>query len=177
MIEKFMAMLARLLGWEDKPTEIQYIPLPPLKQPVAAPLPVTSPTMPPLLWDTPQNVYHAIRVTCDNAGLTLSEKNIITACIYQESNFLNSAKCENKHTNGVVWSTDWGICQINDYFHIGPNKDFPSVRFVLDNPAKVVAWMIFMYRQGHLNQWVSFSSGAYKQWLKPTSPMWAYKTN
>ncbi len=126
-----------------------------------------------LLWDTRANCYHGTRVLCDNAGLTYDEKNILCACIFQESRFNNNAKCENKDKAGKVWSTDWGICQINDYWHIGPHKDFPSVQYVLDNPDKAVQWMIDYYqRNGNLNAWVSYSSGAYKTWLLPASPMW-----
>ncbi len=149
--------------------------LPPIPTPIEQPKPALMPEK--LSWDTPKNVYHAVRVTCDLAGLTIDEKNIITACIYQESKMNNRATCMNKDKVGRVWSTDWGICQINDHYHIGTNKDFPSVRYVLDNPQKVVQWMIYMYRHGQLRQWVSFSSGAYKQWLLPNSPMWLLKTN
>lgn len=122
-------------------------------------------------WSTQKNAYHNTRVLCDFAGLNVEQKNIICACIYQESRFLIDVKHANV-SNGVVESTDYGICQINDYYHIGAGKDFPSVEYVLDNPDKVVAWMIRMYQQGHIGQWVSYSSGAYRQWLVPSSPMW-----
>lgn len=133
-------------------------------------------------WDSPAHNYHNVRVICDSMGLTLAEKNLICACIYQESSFLNyrtpgnPTVCLNKDKNGSVWSTDWGICQINDWFHIGPKKDFPSVDFVMQNPDKVVMWMVGMYQKGQLKQWSSYSTGAYKKWLSPTSPMWLLKT-
>lgn len=128
-----------------------------------------------LSFDTPQHAYHAVRVLCDNAGLTVDEKNLICSCIYQESRFLNTAKGLNKNEAGVVLSTDWGLCQINDYYHIGNGKDFPSVQYVLDNPGAVVRWMITMYQHGMLKQWVSYSAGKNRQWLLPSSPMWKLK--
>lgn len=117
-----------------------------------------------LLWDK-DNARHSIRVMCDNAGLSLNDKNIITACIHVESNFDNTAKCENKDKNDKVWSTDWGICQINDYWHVIKFHDFPSVQYIIDNPEKAVAYMIQCYKDGRINQWVSYSSGAYKNFL------------
>ncbi len=150
-------------------------PMPSLdRQPVEATIVPNLPVVPTLLWDTPRHAFHAVRVTCDNLGLSLEEKDLICACIYQESMFKNTAKCENK-VNGAVVSTDWGLCQINDHYHIGVKKDFPSVQFVVDNPQKVVEWMISMYKHGLLKQWVSYSSGAYKKWLSPISPMWLLK--
>lgn len=123
-------------------------------------------------WTQPSNAYHNVRVLCDLAGLTVQEKNIICACIYQESQFENTAMCRNRNSGGVVTSTDWGICQINDYFHIGEKKDFPSVQYVLANPETVVNWMIQQYREGNLDMWVSYTSGAYLYWLQSYSPMW-----
>lgn len=124
-------------------------------------------------WDTPQHIYHNVRVLCDNAGLTVDEKNTICACIYQESRFNPEAINHNKNAAGTILSTDYGICQINDFYHIGSGKEFPSATFVLNNPGADVKWMISMYQHGLLKQWVSYSSGAYKQWLSPESPMWA----
>jgi hypothetical protein len=134
---------------------------------------VVPPPEPVLTFDTQHNAYHATRVLCDAAGLTLEEKNLICACIFQESRFKNTAKGVNRGPNGEVLSTDWGLCQINDYYHIGKNKDFPSVDYVLQNPDKVVQWMISMYKHGLLKQWVSYSSKAYLKWLSPGSPMWS----
>lgn len=160
-------------------TEIQYVPLTPKIMLPEAP---TSPAAPsvdipePLPWDTAQKAYHGVRVLCDLAGLTVDEKNLICACIFQESRFLNTAENHNRDSQGNILSTDFGFCQVNDFYHIGQNKDFPNVQFVLENPDKVVSWMITMYKHGLLKQWVSYSSGAYKVWLSPTSPMWDLKT-
>lgn len=147
--------------------------------PVAPELPVQASSDPDSIkypWDTPQHNYHNSRVLCDQAGLTLEEKNTICACLYQESRFDNGATHANV-LNGKVVSTDWGIAQVNDYYHIGVGKDFSTVVYVVDNPDKVIAWMIGMYQHGLLKQWVSFSSGAYLQWLSTDSPMWGLATS
>lgn len=135
--------------------------------------PVEPPVVPPkvsdtvlltFLWDTPQNSRHSVRVICDEMGLTLYEKNLICACIMQESNFKNTAVGKNIK-DGVLLSTDWGICQINDYWHVGKGKYWPSVASIVENPERAVRWMITLYKQGQLKLWVSYSSGAYKKYM------------
>ena len=130
---------------------------PPLSKPVE--------TSPKHLWDTTTNARHSVRVICDEMGLTLAEKNLITAVVQAESGFKNTAICRNKSKAGILLSTDWGICQINDYWHVGAGKHWSSVQQVLDNPDKEVKWMIALYKQGKLNLWVAYSSGAYKKYL------------
>lgn len=126
------------------------------------------------LFNTQEDARHSIRVLCDEAGLSFDDKNTLTACIYQESEFFNilpnglPVQCQNKNKAGVLTSTDWGIVQINDTkgWYIGPAPlPFPSVQFLLDNPEKAVRFMIKMMQQGMLRKWVSYSSGAYKRWL------------
>lgn len=124
----------------------------------------------PLLWDTPQHCWHSVRVLCDQAGLTYDQKNLICACIFQESRFNNKAVGKN------AGSTDWGIVQVNDYWHIGKGKTFPTVDYVIANPELMVRWMIGMYKVGKLNLWSSYAKGAHRQWLPKTSPMWLLAT-
>lgn len=143
-----------------RPEEVKENPvINPVPEPKPQPVPV------PYLWDTPANARHSTRVICDESGLTLSEKNLICAVIMAESGFNNHAKCINKRKDGTVSSTDWGICQINDHWHIGQGKSFPSVEYVLQNPDKVVRWMIKMYKGGSLKLWTAFVNGSYKKYL------------
>lgn len=120
---------------------------------------------PVLLWDTPEHARYSVRVLCDRAGLSFDEKAIICACIYQESQFNNNAVCRNRNAKGDIISSDWGLVQVNDYWHIGPGKSFPSVAWVVAHPEEMVNWMISMYKKGNLKLWVSYSSGAYKKHL------------
>jgi hypothetical protein len=160
----FLAFFFGIRKKEEPVDEIEYIPTLPVPQPPPMPEPIPTPPAPKYLWDTPENARHSVRVICDEEGLSVPEKNLITAVIAGESGFKNKAKLENKK-EGKVWSTDWGICQINDYFHIGPGKTFPSVKYVLENPDKVVRWMIKTYRAGHLDWWVAYKNGSYKKYL------------
>lgn len=139
---------------------------------------VPAPVPPPekLLFDTPKHAYHAVRVMCDKAGLSLEEKNVICAVIYQESQFDNNAVCKNKNTAGVVTSTDVGICQINSYWHTGPGKQFPSTEYVVAHPEEAVKFMLNMQKTGKLHLWVGFTSKKYKYWLMSNSPMWLLKS-
>lgn len=130
-------------------------------------------------WSTQKHAYHNVRVLCDLAGLSVDAKNLICACVYQESQFIITAKGKT-NPNGTH---DWGICQFNDGHNakgvplwIGPGAQFPSVDYVLATPEACVKEMIAMYKAGHLNWWASCSTGAYKQWLAPNSPMWLLKS-
>lgn len=152
-------------------------------------------------WGSQERAYHNTRVLCDLAGLPTSKtiavngayfapKDIICACLYEESEFLNYYSSGqpvthqnykqddegrlilDEHGNKILLSTDFGLVQINDFWHIGPGKDFPSVAFVLANPDKAVEFMIEMYKAEKLGLWVSYSSGDYKKNLLPTSGMW-----
>ena len=128
--------------------------------------------MPLLKWDTQKDAMHSVRVLCDELKLNWEQKAIICSCIWQESNFLNYRKpgvpmqgFNKDPKTGKVLSTDWGICQVNDYWNIGPKKVWPSKEFVVQNPEKMVRWMIQCYKQGRLNLWSSYKFGAYKQWM------------
>ncbi len=175
----FLARLFRALFIRVKIDELPYLPPKPITPPSPPPMPPvpTVPVSDVLDWNTPKGAYHATRVICDQVGLTVAQKNLLCACVYQESQFLNTALNRNRNSKGVITSTDWGLCQVNDWFHIGGNKDFPSVAYVLAHPDKVVAWMAgILKRTGKLQPWVSYTSGAYLHWLSPSSPMWSLKS-
>lgn len=126
-------------------------------------------------WSDPIQARHNVRALCDLAGLIVTEKNVITAVVEAESGFLNyyiagpnqgkPVSNQNLRADGSLSSTDWGICQINDRYHIGPDKDFPSVQYVLENPQAAVEWMIKMYKAGQIDMWCAFTSGSYKKYL------------
>lgn len=151
--------------------------------PVTTP-PVTAPPAPSQApaglpgWDTPRKAFKSTRMLADEMGLTVDQKNILCACIYQESRFKNYVSPgvptmnKNRRKDGTVSSVDYGIVQVNDFYHIGPGKTFPSLQFVLENPEKLVRWMIRCYKAGELWLWSSYKFGHYKQWLAAGSPMW-----
>src|SRR4051794_40411500 len=124
-----------------------------------------------LLWDTAEHARHSVRVICDDEGLSWDDKNDLCGTIGAESEWLNihpdgrPVKHDNYRKDGSLGSTDWGIVQVNDRFHIGPGLDFPSVQYVLNNPEKAVRWMCHHWKLGHRNWWYGYSTGRYKKYL------------
>lgn len=175
MKRTFQALALALQSWGQKKAmppqqeENQQTAVQPLSsQPATATVPSIDTLEP---WTDPLSNRHNVRVLCDKADLTLQAKNIITACVEVESGFYNyfpngnPVIHKNFNTKGILTSTDWGIVQINDLYHCGEGKDFPSADFVMANPQKAVEFMIDMYKAGRLSLWVSFSSGAYLKYM------------
>jgi len=125
-----------------------------------------------MLFDTPKNAWHSVRVMCDDAKLNYAQKNEICATIYGESEFNNNAVCRNKNKKGEVTSSDWGICQINDYWHCGKGKTFPSSDYVVAHPEKAVMFMIKMYKAGQIDLWIAHKSKRYLKFIPKGSRMW-----
>jgi hypothetical protein len=96
-------------------------------------------------------------------GLSVKDNDILCAVIQCESGF--NAECIHRnYSDGRLTSTDWGICQINDYFHIGKGKDFPTIRYVLENPETCVRWMVKQWKRGEAGKrmWICYSKKLYK---------------
>lgn len=131
---------------------------PPLPPPAPAPTP-----KPPqkYLWDTPEHAKHSVRVICDEEGFTLEQKNTMTATIMVESGFKINAVNYNRRADGSVASTDYGICQWNDYYH---GKEISPTE-ALHNPEKAVRLMCRYWKRGQRNLWIAYKSGAYKKYL------------
>lgn len=89
---------------------------------------------------------------------------LFLATLECEADFNNELIHENKK-NGRVCSTDYYIAQINDYYHIGAGKTFPSVQYVHDNPDKVVEWMADMFLCGKAKLWICYRDGYFKSHL------------
>lgn len=144
---------------------------PPFIPNIPAPMPEDTATAPKYLWDNPNDARHSVRVICDEEGLSWDMKNDLSACVDVESGFMNyqpdgtPTEFQNLDKVGRVWSTDWGICQVNDWFHIGEGKDFPSVDYVMQNPDACVRWMAKQFLAGNAHLWSSYASGAYKKYL------------
>lgn len=160
----------------------KYIPKPLIPNPVPMPPPIKTPEV--LKWTTQKECWRSVRLLADEMGLTFPQKNILCATIYQESEFVNyraNGKMlmhPNINEHGIVTSIDFGITQCNDKAHIGPGKEFPSVVYVMNNPEKMVRWMIGIYKQtGGLTPWYGYYDPykkiyPHKQWIPLTSRMW-----
>lgn len=121
--------------------------------------------MNPYDWSTRASTRHSVRVIMDENGLTWVQKTLLCAVIHGESDFDIYAKHINMGKNGEVLSTDFGICQINDFYHIGPGKEFASEQEIYNDPRKSVQFMIDMWRHGKLGWWCAFSNKSYIQYL------------
>lgn len=136
---------------------------PPAPAPAATSTPVTSPT---LLWGTPADAEHSVRVICDQEGLTVEQKNTMDATIHAESGYDTHVTHEN-YAIGILTgkkylaSTDYGICQWNDKYH---GKEI-SPGDAINNPEKAVRLMCQYWKRGQRDIWVAYSSGRYKQYL------------
>ena len=135
------------------------------KQPELPKLDVPTPIEPAMyLWGTRDVARYSCRMIMDEWNLEWKEKDLLCAVIEAESGFKINAKNENKK-NGKVVSTDWGICQINDYYHIGKGKSFASVDEVLNQPEKSVRFLVRQYKAGNLNWWIAYRNGSYRKFL------------
>lgn len=122
--------------------------------------PITAPNPDALLpWDTPANCRHNVRAIADLEGLTLAQKDDLSRTLHCESNY--NPRCVHPNiVNGKITSTDYGICQWNDWFHgkeITPDE-------ALNNPEKAVRLMCQYVRAGRISQWVCYSRGLYKEY-------------
>lgn len=106
-----------------------------------------------LLWNNKVNARHSVRVICDQEGFNVVDKDDISKTVHCESDY--NPNCIHPNiVNGKVVSTDYGLCQINDYWHIGPGKDFPDKEYVLNNPEACFRWMCKMWKAGKGGLWV-----------------------
>ncbi len=115
-------------------------------EPISPPITLAPPRY---LWDTKDNCRHSVRVICDEEGLTVQQKNNLSATVHPNI------------VNGKTSSTDFGIAQINDYWHIGVGKDFPSSDYVLNNPEACIRWMCRQFKADNAKAWVCYGRGLF----------------
>lgn len=97
-----------------------------------------------------------VREVCAAEGLTTDLINIVVAVIWAESGMNPNAKNVNK--NG---STDWGLCQFNDYWSAAQITPWEA----LNNPRKAVTLMAREVKAGRIWRWVTYNTGAYRKFL------------
>lgn len=127
-------------------------PNPPPQPPAPAPVP------PKYDWSTPETARHSLRVVADEEGLTAEQKDDFSRTMHCESGYNIHCVHPNLY-NGKVVSTDYSIFQINDHYHIGPGKDFPSVEYVMNNTTEVARWSARQFKAGNGHIWVCKSAG------------------
>lgn len=116
-------------------------------------------------WSNPITAHHNVRALCDLEGLTYDQKESLTACVYVESQFHIDAEHKNyiftAEGEKYLASTDFGICQWNDYWH---GKEITPTQ-ALNDPEMAIRLMCTYWKAGRMNQWVSYSSKAYVKYL------------
>lgn len=159
MIELLQYLLALFLKPKEQPNQPEPMPTP-------APQPITPPT-PKYLWDNPVNVRHSIRVLCDEMGMSVKDKNDMCATIQAESGGKFNTKAVNQNKVGnKLYSTDWGLCQWNDYYHGKEISGGPDGE-AMNNPEKAVRLMGYYWKKGELYRcwWIAYKNGLYKRYL------------
>ncbi len=154
----FIMWLGKVLKWDMASTDHDVVPV------TTPPTPTPTPEPPKYWWDTPLEARHSVRVICDEEGLDLEQKNTMCATIGGESGW----KTDVVHPNYVIKngikklsSTDYGICQWNDYYHgkeITPDE-------ALHNPEKAVRLMCQYWKRGQRNLWIAYKNMSYKLYL------------
>lgn len=96
------------------------------------------------------------REICRTVGLTQELTDMVVATIWCESGMNPDA--ENKNKDGT---TDWGICQFNDYWY---GKIMPA-NVAKYNPRTAIELMAREAKAGKLGNWICFRSGKYKNFL------------
>lgn len=132
----------------------------PTQNPENLPKPTPPPLPPKYQWDTKDHVRHTVRVICDEEGLTLEQKDTLCATIACESQF-NTKAIHPNILNGKTVSTDYGLCQWNDFYH---RKEISPAE-ALDNPEKAVRLMCKYWLRGQRHLWVCYLKGGYKAYL------------
>ena len=129
----------------------------PMNQPSI--IPTTAPDPDALIpdWSIHANARHNVRALADLCGLSEVQKNLMSQVLHCESNY--NVNCVHPNiVNGKVMSTDYGICQWNDYYH---GKEI-SPEDALHNPEKAVRLMCEYVKAGRISQWVCYSRGLYE---------------
>ncbi len=162
-------MFAKFLFWLDSflenffyhpETDPKTLPMNQESPPHYDPKPVP-PVKTVFLWNTPDRARHSVRVICDEEGLTTEEKNTLCATVGGESGWIPEAVGP-LNKDGT---RDYGICQINSHYWIGPGKFFPTTDYVIDNPEACIRWMCKQWKMGYRNWWIAYKNSRYKSFL------------
>lgn len=102
-----------------------------------------------------ESINDLIYRICKEEGLSKDLTNQLWNTIKGESNFNPRAINHNKDKYGKILSTDYGLCQWNDYYHIGKNKTIPTVELAYD-PEYSVRKMAQFFRAGKQRLWMAW---------------------
>lgn len=139
LLEKLKDILIKLLDTIQKQIKKPDPPAPPEPQPEPKPEPPKE-TM----------LDMVIRVAREeNIGQKMFEQ--LVQVIECESKF--NPKAINRNKNGT---SDYGICQYNSYWYIGPGKPIPSIDIALNDPEFCVRTMCRLWKKGKQRDWICY---------------------
>ncbi len=155
-----------LLREKTMPKSTQEMPKPTQPEPN---LPISEPPIPPkYIWSNQKDCRHSCRMIMDEENISWADKDLLCACIMQESEF-NPRAIGRVNSNGTQ---DWGLAQFNNGknkqgvpYWIGEGAAFKDVDEVLSNPEKNVRILIREFKNGNLKYWSSYSTKAYLKWM------------
>ena len=111
-----------------------------------------------LLKKTPvKNKAYYIEYARKMARKYFVDEQVLCAVIEAESSWNPNAKLVNN--NGT---TDWGICQFNDYWY----KALITPEQALNNPEFAIELMAKQFQKGREKDWIAYKSNSYKKFLK-----------
>jgi len=101
-----------------------------------------------------------VKRVCQEEGLNVEQTMEICATVYAESGF--DDKAVNKNLNGT---TDWGLCQFNDYWMWKKEKVI-NPQDALNNPKLAIETMISLYQKRRITNWNGYKSKAYYKYIE-----------
>lgn len=81
---------------------------------------------------------------------------VLVAVIWAESGM--NPKAINRNSNGT---TDWGLCQFNDYWY----RDIITPEEALNKPEFAVATMCQLWEKGRQSDWIAWRNKSYLKYL------------
>ena len=131
--------------------------------------PTTPNYVPSVKWGQyPQNLKDSLQTEglriCQDLKMTQAQIVDLFSTIDCESGW--NPDCVHRNlVDGKVSTTDYGLCQVNDYWHIGTGKSFPTSQYVLENPLECLKWMAKEFIDGNQHLWVCYLRGMYKDYI------------
>lgn len=122
---------------------------------IAEPAKAAEPTAAP----KPQTNEEILRVTAKGMGLTDRQTDQLVCIAKAESGIRNEAVGLNKDKSGKVWSKDYGMLQINDYYHTKKLKDLGEKEdpALFHNPFINAKIGVRIYKEGGPSKWSVYS--------------------
>lgn len=151
-----VSILQRIIRLLQKMLYVVQSAPPPTITPAPAPTPEPVPEPVP----EPESLQDMARRVCGEEKLAQSMTADLMATIHGESSWNPTAI--NRNDNGT---TDYGLCQFNSKWYIGPTLEVKTPEEALQNPEKCVRVMARAFLRGRAIDWIAYRNGSYKKYL------------